>query len=75
MTLALAGAATSAFLSGLSNAILLTDSAVFSTYRFWAVGSLSGRTVQVLLDLLPFLVVGFTPRDRAGTCVERAEPG
>ena len=58
VTLALAGAATSAFLLGLSNAILLTDSAVFSTYRFWAVGSLSGRTVQVLLDLLPFLVVG-----------------
>jgi iron complex transport system permease protein len=55
--LALAGAASTALLGALTNAILLADSVTFAEYRFWAVGSLVGRAAD-LLPLLPFLVTG-----------------
>jgi iron complex transport system permease protein len=58
VTLALAGAAMTAFLGSLTTAILLNDSAVYSTFRFWSVGSLTGRSSHVLTEVLPFLVVG-----------------
>ncbi|MFJ6698825.1 FecCD family ABC transporter permease [Streptomyces sp. NPDC091272] len=56
--LALAGAATSAALLSLTTAMLLTDSKSFDQYRFWQVGSLTGRDPAVLWQALPFLVVG-----------------
>jgi iron complex transport system permease protein len=56
--LALAGAATTAFLGALTNAILLADGATYAVYRFWAVGSLTGRDADVLAYVLPFLVTG-----------------
>ncbi len=56
--LALAGAAVTAFLGALTNAILVSDSATFAVYRFWAVGSFSGRDTGVLPQVLPFLGVG-----------------
>jgi iron complex transport system permease protein len=55
--LALAGAASTALLAALTNAILLADSVTFAEYRYWAVGSLVGRAAD-LLPLLPFLVAG-----------------
>jgi iron complex transport system permease protein len=56
--LALAGAATTALLGALTNAILLADSSTFAVYRYWAVGSLAGRDAGVLPVLLPFLALG-----------------
>ncbi len=56
--LALAGAATSALLGALTNAILIADSSTFVVYRYWAVGSLASRDASILPELLPFLVVG-----------------
>jgi iron-siderophore transport system permease protein len=56
--LALAGAAVTALLGALTSAMLLADSATFASYRFWAVGSLSGRDVSVLPQVLPFLLAG-----------------
>jgi iron complex transport system permease protein len=58
VTLALAGAAVSALLGGLTNALVLTDTETLDAYRFWAVGSLAGRGTDVLLPVLPFLAVG-----------------
>ncbi len=55
--LALAGAAATALLGALTNAILLADSVTFAEFRYWAVGSLVGRAAD-LLPLLPFLVAG-----------------
>jgi len=56
--LALAGAALTALLSSLTSAILLTDVMALDRYRFWAVGSLSGRDDDVVVQVLPFLLLG-----------------
>jgi iron complex transport system permease protein len=56
--LALAGATVSALLMSLTTAILLLDVATFDQYRFWAVGSLSGRDAKILVQVTPFLAIG-----------------
>jgi len=58
VTLALAGAAVTAFLGALTNALVLSDARTLDAYRFWAVGSLVGRPDAVLVQILPFLVAG-----------------
>ena len=45
--LALAGAALSALLAAFTGAVTLLDQATLDQYRFWAVGSLSGREAGV----------------------------
>ncbi|AUG79146.1 iron ABC transporter permease [Kitasatospora sp. MMS16-BH015] len=56
--LALAGAAMSAFLASLTSLVLTTDAATMDQFRFWQVGSLSGRTPETAWQLLPFLLTG-----------------
>ncbi|MFE6699276.1 FecCD family ABC transporter permease [Streptomyces sp. NPDC057718] len=56
--LALAGAAVSALLLSLVNAVLLFDAAALGDFRFWAVGSLTGQTSAALSGILPFIAAG-----------------
>ncbi len=56
--LALAGAAITAFLGSMTSAILLVDVATLDQYRFWAVGSIAGRTPQVATEVAPFILAG-----------------
>ncbi|MQA01826.1 MAG: iron chelate uptake ABC transporter family permease subunit [Streptosporangiales bacterium] len=56
--LALAGAAVSAALTSVTTAVLLTDAATFDQFRFWTVGALTGRKLELVGRLAPFLVVG-----------------
>ena len=56
--LALAGTAVLAALTALIEGITLLDPLAFNQYRFWSVGSLAGRNLEILLPVLPFLVVG-----------------
>ncbi|MFD7712445.1 FecCD family ABC transporter permease [Streptomyces sp. NPDC059786] len=56
--LALSGAATTAILGSLTNAMLLTDSRTFDQFRFWQVGALGGREPDVLWQALPFIATG-----------------
>lgn len=56
LTLALAGAAVSAFLGALTSALVLLDQYTLNGYRYWAVGSVDNRGVDVLVTVLPFLV-------------------
>ncbi|MEJ5946881.1 iron chelate uptake ABC transporter family permease subunit [Pseudokineococcus basanitobsidens] len=56
--LTLAGAAVSAMLLSVTSAVLVTDSATFDQFRFWQVGSLSGRELSVVAAVLPVLLVG-----------------
>lgn len=58
VTLALAGAALSAVLSGITTAIVLSDQTTLDQYRFWSVGSLSGRAVDTLVPVLFVVVPG-----------------
>ncbi len=56
--LALAGAAITAVLQSVVSAILLTSPRTLDEVRFWQVGSLAGRSIDIVLQVSPFLVVG-----------------
>ncbi|WP_084606246.1 iron chelate uptake ABC transporter family permease subunit [Agreia bicolorata] len=58
MTLVLGGAALAAFLGSITSALVLLDESTLDSYRFWIVGSVAGRGLDVLLPLLPFLAAG-----------------
>ncbi len=55
--LALAGAALSAALAGLVSAVLLVRQDALDALRFWQVGALAGRGLDVLIPVLPVLGV------------------
>jgi iron complex transport system permease protein len=56
--LALAGAAVNALLVSVISAILTTRGAALDEFRFWQVGSLSGRGADVAEQVWPFLLAG-----------------
>lgn len=56
--LALAGAAMNALLFALTRAVTLLDEATLDQFRFWAVGSLAGRSSEIAVDLVPFMAAG-----------------
>jgi iron complex transport system permease protein len=56
--LALAGSAITAVLGSITTAVLMIDVATLDQFRFWAVGSLSGRTSTVATHLAPFFIIG-----------------
>ncbi|PRX96817.1 FecCD family ABC transporter permease [Allonocardiopsis opalescens] len=56
--LALSGAAVTAALNSVTTAILLTDVEAFDAFRFWQVGALAGRGMDVALPLVPFIAAG-----------------
>ena len=56
--LALAGAALAAGLASLTNGILVSSQETLDRFRFWQVGTLSGRGWDVIGTVLPFLLVG-----------------
>ena len=56
--LVLAGAAVSAVLIALVEAITLANPEVFDTYRSWVIGSLAGRPPSTVDAVLPFVLVG-----------------
>ncbi|MEV0071328.1 MULTISPECIES: iron ABC transporter permease [unclassified Amycolatopsis] len=56
--LALAGAAVTAALQSVTSGLLLTDTTTFDQFRFWQVGSLTGRDVSTITQAVPFIVVG-----------------
>lgn len=58
MKLTIAGAALTATLTSLTSAVLLTDRRTMETFRFWQVGTVGGRGLEVLSVGLPFLLVG-----------------
>lgn len=56
--LALAGAAMTAALQSVVSAILLTSPRTLDEVRFWQVGSLAGRGMEIVFQVAPFLAVG-----------------
>jgi len=56
--LTLAGAAVGAMLLSVTTAVLVVDTSTFDQFRFWQVGSLSGRDLPVVLAVLPVLALG-----------------
>jgi iron complex transport system permease protein len=58
VSLVLAGMAVSALLFSLTQVLVLRDADTLDAYRFWAVGSVTGRGMDVFWQVLPFIVVG-----------------
>jgi iron-siderophore transport system permease protein len=58
ISLVLAGTAVSALLYAFTQTVIIRDVKALDDYRFWAVGSVSGRGLDVFWDVLPFIVVG-----------------
>ncbi len=58
LTLVLAGMSVSALLGGLVTGLILTNQDTLDNFRFWAVGSVSGRDGTVTAQLAPLLVLG-----------------
>ncbi|MFE0192350.1 FecCD family ABC transporter permease [Streptomyces sp. NPDC058989] len=56
--LALSGAAVNALLVSVTMAILTTRAAALDEFRFWQVGSLTGRDTEVAAQIWPFLLAG-----------------
>ena len=58
LTLVLAGAAVTALLQALTNAVILLDPAAMDTYRFWVVGTPAGHEPAVAAQIAPFIAAG-----------------
>jgi iron complex transport system permease protein len=58
VSLVLAGSAVTALLGALSQGVVLRDIDTLDAYRFWAVGSVNGRGMEVFWEVLPFIAVG-----------------
>ncbi|MFE0101730.1 FecCD family ABC transporter permease [Streptomyces sp. NPDC059009] len=56
--LALGGAAINALLVSVTTSVLTTKASAIDEFRFWQVGSLSGRDAAIVGQIWPFLVVG-----------------
>ncbi len=56
--LALGGAALTALLTPIITMILMRSRQTFDEYRFWSVGALTGRDLDLAADLWPFVAVG-----------------
>ena len=56
--LVLAGAALSAVLVAYTSTIVLGSEETFDDFRFWQVGSLAGRDLDTVRQLLPFVLAG-----------------
>ncbi|MEU9012541.1 iron chelate uptake ABC transporter family permease subunit [Streptomyces sp. NPDC048479] len=56
--LVVAGAAVTAVLYAFNSAVLMLNPRAFDQFRFWTVGALSGRNLDIVYVILPFVVVG-----------------
>ncbi|CAH0125630.1 Ferric enterobactin transport system permease protein FepD [Microbacterium oxydans] len=54
----LAGVAIGAVLSGITSIVMLKNLEVFSTLRFWGLGSLGGRDDSAVVIIAPFIAIG-----------------
>jgi iron complex transport system permease protein len=56
--LTVAGAAVTALLSSFTTAILLFNDRTLEEARFWLVGSVAGRDMTLVMQAIPYLIVG-----------------
>jgi iron complex transport system permease protein len=68
--LALIGAAVTATSTSVITVVLLADTQALDDYRFWQVGSLANRPLDVLTAVAPFVVVGLVLALAAGRVLD-----
>lgn len=59
MKLTLAGAAMSAMFSSFTQGLLVLDEAMLDQVLFWLAGSVSGRKLETLVSVLPYIGIGW----------------
>ncbi|MHC0038204.1 FecCD family ABC transporter permease [Pseudoneobacillus sp. C159] len=59
MKLTLAGAAMSAMFASFTQGLLVIDEAALEQVLFWLAGSVSGRKLESLMSVLPYLAIGW----------------
>jgi iron complex transport system permease protein len=59
MKLTLAGAAISAMFSSFTQGLLVIDEALLDQVLFWLAGSVSGRKLETLISVLPYIGIGW----------------
>ena len=59
MKLTLAGAAMSAMFASFTQGFLVIHEAAFEQVLFWLAGSVEGRKIEILTNVLPYLLVGW----------------
>lgn len=59
MKLTLAGAAMSAMFASFTQGFLVINEAAFEQVLFWLAGSVEGRKMEILTNVLPYLLVGW----------------
>ncbi|MEO7269048.1 MAG: iron chelate uptake ABC transporter family permease subunit [Knoellia sp.] len=75
VTMALAGAAVMATSTSIVGAILVSDQGALDVFRFWQVGSVAGRDAGIILDVAPFLVIGFALSLASGSLLDTVALG
>jgi iron complex transport system permease protein len=75
ISLVLAGTAVNALLLALTQGVILRDIDTLDAYRFWAVGSVSGRGMDVFWQVLPFIVVGLVLAAMSATTLNLLQLG
>ena len=58
LRLTLAGAALTAGLASWSSGLLVSSKQSFDSFRFWQVGTIGGRGLDLVITVLPFVLVG-----------------
>lgn len=56
--MALAGAAVTMAIGALTSIVLVSNEPTFLRFRYWVVGTLQGRSFEVILAVLPFIILG-----------------
>ena len=56
--MALAGAAFAMAVGAVTSILLINNESTFLKFRYWVVGTLQGRQLDVTLSVAPFIVVG-----------------
>jgi iron complex transport system permease protein len=60
LNLTIAGAALSALLASLITSILIVSQRTLEEIRFWLAGSLASADTNMIIQVLPYIVIGFT---------------
>ncbi|MDJ0724036.1 MAG: iron ABC transporter permease [Prochloraceae cyanobacterium] len=58
LNLTISGAALTAFISALTSGILILNQRSLDEIRFWLAGSVAGRELNLLIQTLPYLILG-----------------
>jgi iron complex transport system permease protein len=73
--LVLAGSAVTVLAAAIGHAVLVSDARSLDAFRYWAVGSVAGRRLDVGVTILPFVTAGLALTAVSGTALNALSMG